>query len=703
MKHSLRAQVRHIRIGGAGVALTICATSVLAAAAADSGSTNPDSTDEVVVYAHAVTATKTDTPLIQIPQSITVVTPQEIQDQGALTMQSALQYTAGVTNEGDDTRGDFNVIRGFSAVNYLDGLKREFGFVYLPRNEIYSLDRIDVLLGPAAVLYGAGSSGGLVNMESKRPQFQFGGEVTASYGSFDRKQIQFDVTGPLSDTFAARLVGLYRDAGMLVHYMPDNRKLVQPSLTWKPDDDTSVTLIGLWQHDYTGPSAYDPLAATLDAPPGRRMDPRTELGEPDFDKGPKDDKSLTLLADHQFATWIKFHSATRVEGDHTTYGQIYGVYYAGSSILDPFVPGLGDGQSYVPRSLFAYDAHYRSVDSDNSVQLDFNTGRVTQRVLAGVDYSWFRQLSRQAFDYLTVAPIDIYDPVYTPGIQADYGPLTRQVLVDTGIYGQDQIRVDDRASLVLGVRHDHLRSENTDQPTGIDNVTTKRAGLTVDVTKGFSPYISYSESFTPVSGLSQFGDTYKPLYGKSYEGGIKWQPVRGAMIRLTYFDITERNHLVPDPAQPLNSIQAGEVKANGVELQGNYNLVQDLSLSVAYSHLTSKITGEDRQQDNIPKDSASIFAAKTLHLRNDMAVRFGGGVRYVGDQISGDTTAYSLRVTTPSYTVVDALAALDVQSWTLQVNAVNLFNRFYYASCDTYGSCENGDPRTYNVALTYRF
>lgn len=700
MNYSLKGTARRIRMGGASFAMTISATSVLAAAP-DTALT--DTAGEVVVYSHAVTATKTDTPLIQIPQSITVVTPQQIEDQGALSMQSALQYTAGVTNEGDDTRGDFNVIRGFSAVNYLDGLKREFGFVYLPRNEIYSLDRIDVLLGPAAVLYGAGSSGGLVNMESKRPQFQFGGEVGASYGSFDRKQVQFDVTGPLSDTFAARLVGLYRDADMLVHYIPDDRKLIQPSLTWRPDENTNITLIGLYQRDYTGPSAYDPLAATLYAAPGRRMSPRTELGEPDFDKGPKDDKSLTLLIDEQFNKWLKFHSASRIEGDHTTYGQIYGVYYAGSSILDPFVPDLGDGQSYVPRSLFAYDAHYRSFDSDNSLQIDLGPQWLTQRILVGVDYSDFRQLSRQAFDYLTIAPINIYNPVYTPGIPADYGPQTKQILLDTGVYAQDQIRIADRVSLVLGVRHDHLNSENTDQPTAIDNATTKRAGLTVDVTKTLSPYISYSESFTPVSGLSQFGDTYKPLYGKSHEGGVKWQPVPGAMIRLTYFDITERNHLVPDPAQPLNSIQAGSVRANGVELQGTYNLVQDINLSVAYSHLNSRLSGQDRQQDVTPKDSASLFAAKTVRLSDDLGVRFGGGVRYVGSQISGDTTAYSLRVTTPSYTLVDALGAVDFRSWTLQVNAINLLKKFYYASCDTYGSCVNGDPRTYNVALTYRF
>ena len=215
-------------------------------------------------------------------------------------MLSALQYTAGVSNAGDDTRGDFDYLRGFWAVNYLDGLKREFGFVYLPRSEVFALERADVLAGPSAVLYGAGSSGGLVNMQSKRPDFKFGGEATASYGTYDRKQIQLDVTGPLGDTFAGRLTGVYRKSDMLLQYQPDDRKLVQGSVTWRPDDKTNVTLIGFWQHDDTGPVAYMPLAATLYAPPGLRMDRTTMLGEPDFNHGPKDDKWLTLLINYEF-------------------------------------------------------------------------------------------------------------------------------------------------------------------------------------------------------------------------------------------------------------------------------------------------------------------------------------------------------------------------------------------------------------------
>ena len=330
---------------------------------------------EVLIQAErAVTATKTDTPLLEIPQSITVVTAQQMIDQGSLTLLSALQYTAGVYNVGDDSRGDFDYLRGFWAVNYLDGLKREFGFVYLPRSEVYALSRADVLAGPSAVLYGAGSSGGLVNMQSKRPEFKYGGEATASYGTYDRKQIQLDVTGPLSDTFAGRLTGVYRKSDMLLQYQPDDRKLVQGSLTWRPDDKTNVTLIGFWQHDDTGPVAYMPLAATLYAPPGLRMDRTTLLGEPDFNHGPKEDKWLTLLINYNFSDAVKFRSATRTEKDHTSYGEIYGVYY--NNPLDPF---LDPENTIVPRSLFALDADYSSLSSDNSFEFNFKTGGFTTK------------------------------------------------------------------------------------------------------------------------------------------------------------------------------------------------------------------------------------------------------------------------------------------------------------------------------------
>lgn len=702
MKTELSGKFRIAALCGSALATVIA---IAPAHAEDNPTGNAGQTEqEIIVNAtRAVTATKTDTPLVQIPQSISVITSQQIKDMGSLSMLQATEYTAGTTNAGSDPRGDFVYIRGFWAVNYVDGLRREAGLVYIPRSELYTLDRIDVLLGPSAMLYGAGSSGGLVNMETKRPQFKFGGEVSANFGSYGWKEGSFDITGPISDTLAVRLVGLYRDANSLVHYMPDNRKVIQPSITWKPDDNTQVTLLGLWQHDYTGTGAFMPLVASLYASKKDRMDRRTLLGEPDINKGPKDDKWLTLVADHKFSEWLKIHDSTRLEGDHSTYREIYGLYgdpyVYGTTVLDPFING---DNTIVPRSIFALRAKYKSFETDNNIQLDFKTGPFTHKILGGIDYSYFRSLTQQAYEYAGASPIDIYDPVYgLPGNDPVYGAQTRQVVKQTGFYAQDQIRFEDRASLVLGVRHDHLRSENTGNPTEIDNATTYRAGLTVDVTKGVTPYFSFSQSFQPVGGLNQFNQLYKPLYGKSYEGGVKLQPIQGAMIRLTYYDIIERNHIIPDPANPLSSIQAGKVKSKGFEVQGNYAVAHDLTLSVAYAHNKSRITDQDYPEDGLPKDTASIFGTKTVRLNEDMALRIGGGVRYVGRQTAGDPAVF--RVITPHYTLVDAMAAIDYRHWTLQVNALNLLGKYYYSQCTQYGACTNGDPRTVNASITYHF
>ena len=233
--------------------LSACGIAGFAGSALAQEAEDERSDEEILVTAtRAVTATKTDTPILRIPQSINIVTAEQIEDRGARSIIEALNYTAGVSNGGDDSRGDFNNIRGFESVLYVDGLKRNYGFVYLPRADVNALERIEVLVGPASVLYGAGSAGGLTNMQSKRPQFEFGGSASVSYGTYDRKEAVVDVTGPLSDTLAVRLVGLARDSDSRIDFVPNDRVLVQPAITWRPSDSTEITAIGLYQRDKNG-------------------------------------------------------------------------------------------------------------------------------------------------------------------------------------------------------------------------------------------------------------------------------------------------------------------------------------------------------------------------------------------------------------------------------------------------------------------
>jgi iron complex outermembrane receptor protein len=670
--------------------------------------------DEVVVQGlRAVTATKTDTPLKEVPQSISVVTIDQIIEQGALSLQDSQRYVAGVTNAGTDTRGDFSAIRGFQSVIFLDGLKRNFGYVYLPQSEVYTLDRVDTLLGPSAVLYGAGSAGGLINMTSKRPSFQFGGEVTASYGTYDRKQAQVDLTGPLGANVAARLTAVVRNSNTLTDHLPDNRVVVQPSITWQPTTDTDVTLLGLYQRDKVGPSNFLPITASLDASAASpRIPSSRNIGEPGFDTGTKRDISATLLVDHKFSDALSFHSGTRVEHDKTSYGQFFQSAYSFAPFFNPQT-GIYDGaQPYtdssgklvgqVPRSVFGFRARYTSVTTDNRLEANLDTGPFSHKIVAGLDYQWFKQLARQAFEATT--PINIYDPVYGNYAEPTFLPQTRQTLKQFGVYVQDQIKFRDVASLVVGARHDNLRTSNTGLPSTSDNAMTYRVGLSVNVTRTLSPYALYSESFQPVAGLNQFNQSFKPFVGKSYEFGVKWQPLPTTLARATYYHIVENNHIVPDKNNPLVSIQAGKQTAKGYEFQLDHRMRRDFTLTLAYSHNSARNTGELLQAEGLPRNTASGYGVKTFELGGDTNLKIGGGVRYVGKQGSGDPSNAFLvrRVITPDFTLLDGLAEVNHGRWTLQLNATNLLDKFYYAQCSQYAFCVPGDERQVIGTLRYR-
>lgn len=668
---------------------------------AQSAGASGESEDIIVTATRAVTATKTDTPIIEIPQSITVVTTADIRERGGLTILDALNYTAGVSNAGEDTRGDFNRIRGFDSVLFLDGLKRNFGFVYTPRPDINTLDRVEVLLGPSAVLYGAGSSGGLINLQSKRPRFELGGEASVSYGTYSRKQGVFDITGPLSETIAARFVAVVRDANMLIKQTPDNRVVFQTSLTWQPSDRTSLTFIGLYQRDFTGPVQYAPVIASLLAPPGRRISPRTLLGEPTFNRGPKKDWQGTILFNQKFSDTFSFHSSSRLQRARTSYGEIYGDFFGNP--LDPF---LDEDDEVVSRNLFAINARYRSFNTENHIEASFETGPLTHKVLAGVDYSYFRQLSEQAFAFGGAPPINIYNPVYGAPINAVFGPTDRQMLKQVGFYAQNQIRYEDFASLVVGVRRDRVRTENSTLPTTIDKATTWRVGLTVNVTPKLAPFASFAQSFLPFAGLNQFGRPFIPLTGEQYEAGVKWQPFSDTLLRASVYRIKEANYLRPDPENPLTSIQSGSVKAKGFELQADHKVPGDINVTASYAYNSTRASGENRQQDATPKHTARLFATKTVTVNDALSIRAGAGVRYVGKQANGAAGSpppYP-QIIVPSYTLVDAVVAADYGNWTLQLNAINVLDKFYYASCNAFGGCGgNGDQRTINATLSYRF
>ncbi len=661
---------------------------------ADTTADSPAYLEGVVVQGEAVRTAggKTDTAVIDTPQAISVVGRQQFLERGAQSLQETLRYTAGVVAEayGNDGRNDNSFVRGVDAPIYLDGLRQTFGY-YMPRTDIRMLEQVEVLKGPGGSLYGAGSLGGLINQTSKRPAFTPAGELSISYGSFDRFEGVADFTGPLNaaGTLAGRVVAVVREADTQTDYVADDRVMIVPSLTWAPTADTTLTLIGRYQKDNSGTiSTFVPSAASLLAEPGRRLPVSRFLSEPDFETYDTRTLAVSLLAEHKVNDRITLRSNSRWLDAHVDYQAIYPDSYS-----NPAQPFIDPDRRILNRYIFAIYPDIRTFSTDNNVEAKLDTGAVAHTLLAGIDYQHYSQ-SSEGFSGLTT-PIDAYAPVYgaytIPARSAN--PDERQSQV--GFYLQDTLR-HGAVSVLLGVRRDRAKTAGE-----VDTATTYRAAVMADLTPTLKPYVSYSESFQPVTGRTFAGETFKPTRGRQWEAGIKWQAAPGTLLTLAAYDITERNRLTDDPVNPYFSVQTGEARLKGVEAEAQaqiagFDINGALTLSDTEISKSNNPLEVGQRLPSTPERQASVFVARTFPLTDELSLRLGGGVRYVGASYSGD-------VRTPDFTLADATAALSYRDWLVSVSATNLTDKRYYNTCLARGDCFLGVRRAVVATVSRRF
>lgn len=687
------------------------------ATGAASQSASVELSDVVVTAERAVTATKSDTPIVETPQAISVVTEAVFRDRGALNLQETLRYSAGVTGEayGLDTRNDASVVRGLAPVQFLDGMRNLYTFAPFARTAVDTLDRVEVLRGPSSVLYGQATNGGIINSVSKRPEFERAGVVRLEYGSWDRKQASLDVTGGLdsAETLAGRLVAVVRDSDQQTRKIEDDRVLFAPSLTWKPGPDTTLTVLGLYQRDESASSQqFLPLAATILAPSDdRRVSNRTFLGDEDYDTLVQRTASVAVIAEHRVSDLLSLSARARYIDAKATFRELYPDVY--SNPANPFIDGSATTGTILDRYAYQTKPHAKIFTSDLNARLKFETGMFEHTLLGGLDYSNYleKTLSASGGSAFTpgITPVNLYNP-NNRGVAADvlpYDRLPNQRNTQLGLYVQDQIRFADRVTLVAGVRHDRARSKTQNADAMIDKAWTYKVGVIGELFEGVSPFISYSEAFQPVSGINpRTGERYVPTRGRQYEGGVKWQPRQGMLLTATYYDIVETNRPTNDPADPINVFQTGEVTSKGFELEGAFTLPGNIQLTGAYSRNNARVTEslytfeEGERVSDVPRNQASAWGVKTFVLNDTAALRVGAGVRYIG---STESIGATTRITTPSYTLVDGLVALDWDRWTVQLNGSNLADKTYFTACRTFGDCFIGNRRYVVGSLSYRF
>lgn len=662
--------------------------------------------DGYIAYRSA-TATKTDTPLIEIPASISVVTREQIEAQQPKTVTQALRYTPGVTSEvaGGQLIADQLIIRGFQQGTgrmLRDGL-RSFPSDYLGWDapEPFGLERIEILRGASSVLYGAADPGGQINLVTKRaPQTPLR-LVQLQGGNHDYAHAAFDIGGPLdvNGEWSYRLTGLARSNDVQVDKIHNERTFIAPTVTWRPSAATEFTLLTEYQRQTGNFANALPAEGTVLDNPNGTIPRRRYIGEDSFDRSVNEKTSIGYLFEHRFND--VFTARQNLRYSHIRHRSD-----------ELFILGWADADLRLANR-FA-DSRRGSGDVfavDNQLQANFATGPIDHTLLAGLDYS--RSSYSQWQQLGLAAPLDLFKPVYgnTDMMMfpaSDY----RQTVQQTGLYLQDQLKLDKKWVVLLGGRYDWVRNENSatwaSEPIQNDEKFTGRAGLVYLSETGLAPYVSYSESFLPATGRTFDNQVFRPETGQQYEIGLKYEPPQGnSLYTIALFELTKKNVSTPDPAHPGFNIQEGQTRSRGVELEAKVGLARNLDVMASYTWNDVKVRRstepgiEGNRPVRVPEHLASVWLDYRLPATGPLAgLRLAGGVRYVGNSYGDRENTFKV----PSYTVVDAMARYEFtpgRGLALTLNASNLFDKDYVASCYSLVGCQYGQGRTVYATLEY--
>lgn len=665
------------------------------------------------------TGSKTGTDLKAVPQSVSVVGREELRDRGVVNkIDEALRYTPGVSAEpfGSDPDTDWFYIRGFDATQsgvFMDGLTLfSYGFGGF-QTDPFTLERIEVLKGPASVLYGGASPGGMVNLVRKRPGDEPLIYTEAGINNYGNAYTGFDVNQKASDTVTYRVTGKVSGGDNYTDYSKDLRGFIMPQVTVAPDDTTSVTVYGYLgglDQVHVGNGFLPYVGTVVDAPYGRI--PRDAFyGEPGIDEGKSVQQMLGYEVEHQTDNgWTLSQNAR--------YGHLYkhenGPYpYGYLNTTDPASP------DYYKLFRVGFEATTK-VDSfaiDNRAEREFDTGPLRHSFLAGIDYKYYKLDHVQASpNWMTPATsIDPANPVYGAAQPANDVYLD-QVLTQQqiGVYAQDQIRFGGGWLATLNGRYDYVDT-NSDAAIGYDGngdgrpdidyrsndgALSGRAGLAYEFDNGVTPYISAATFFNPIVGISATS-AFAPEKGHQFEAGVKYEPTFiDGLLTASVYQLTKQNVAVSIPGTSFQE-QRGEVRSTGVELEGKINIDENWKLLASASYTDLEVTKDGNVSlvgstpVLIPDLTASLWVDYTFTDGALEGVSLGGGLRHQGESYAN--TSNTLKV--PSATLVDAAIRYEKNDWGAALNVNNLFDKAYVKGCQGESVCGYGDGRMITLSI----
>jgi iron complex outermembrane receptor protein len=644
------------------------------------------------VAQRSTSGSKTDVPLREVPQSISVVTRDSIDARGSTSLAEALEYTPGFTpmTYGQDDRYDWSIARGIgstSGANYLDGLKLAGSMYSVPRQEMYGVERVEFLRGPASTLFGSAVPGGVVNAISKRPTPQARGEARVQAGNFDRRSAAADLSGPLNaeGTVMYRFVALNQRHDLQTPQTQKDARYFAPSLAFRLGRDTDLTVLASHQQDRIDGDAY-PYSYSESA--GRYL-PVAEKG---WDRFNRDQSAVGVLLDHRFSDNLSVHSRNRQSKTRLDYR-------------------LSTASGELSPTLLSRSAQYIKDDakvwqSDTYLEAKWAVGGWQHTTLFGADLS-----NLEGGLYRGDAESTPYDTTTGRGVGTFVEPVLSPTYIGTtrqrGVYVQDQVKINERFVLLGGLRQDRYRQNLTGDWAGDPirhSKLTGRVGAVWLLPSGVSPYASYATSFEPQSGASFDGNPFKPTTGRQMEVGVRIEPKDlNARFTAALFDIQQQNVLTADPSQTGFSVQRGEIGSRGVELEANVSATRNVDLTASYSFTDARVTRDTdptlvgRRNGLVPRHKLTAWADWRLPPALLDGLSLGLGARANSEVPDFDNTRW-----VPGVTVFDARVGYRKERWEFALNFRNLLDKTHLVNC-SYGSCYPAAQRAVVGSASYHW
>jgi iron complex outermembrane recepter protein len=669
---------------------------------------NPRGAVQGYVAGRSMAGTKTNTPIMQTPQSLSVIGSEQIRDQKPGKFDEILRYTPGVVagTFGPDTRNDWFLIRGFKSEDvglFLDGLQLFYTSYASWKLQPFNLERVEVLRGPSAVLYGGSSPSGIVNAVSKMPPTAPIRYLETGVNNFGNAYLGFDFGGPVATApengkLFYRVVGQVQNGGTQVDFTPNNNYFIAPSLTWKPDADTTFTVLASASKLETRSENFLPYIGTVVNAPFGRIPTRLFTSDPSVDTFKREQEMIGYQFERNLSDDVTFRQNARFGHVDVTLSTLFGLGYVNG---DPATALLARGN-------FLTHAIANQGNLDSQLEYRFNTGILRHTALFGLDLKHYRIDDWQGFGGAT--PLNLLNPVYTPTARFNGAPYQDTTLTQKqlGFYMQDQIKLD-RFTLVLSGRNDWVATDNNNHigagQSREDSKFSGRAGLIYNFDSGLAPYVSYATSYNPVIGLSS-GQLLLPETGQQTEVGLKFQPNGfNGHFGFAWFDLKRQNALTTDPNNVLQPTQNGEVTSRGFELEAVANPLPGLKLVAAFTTYNLFISKDlnpaliGKSPTATPQALTSGWFDYTFQSGPLTGFGFGGGVRYIGGSFADDLNTMPV----PSVVLGDATVHYEWKNWRAALNVINVADTIYVANCSSANACFYGDRRRATASLSYKW